>query len=620
MCGIFGVVSVQGRTPSLDDGAAERLRDLLTHRGPDDAGLWREGNALLTHRRLAVIDLDRRARQPMVSEDGRFVITYNGELYNDAELRSELRSRGRPESGFRTGCDTETVLEAFACWGTEAIGRMRGMFAFAIWDRRENLLTLARDPLGVKPLYFHCDGHEIIFASEPAPIVRCPTVGPRPNMRMVSAYLTTIRTVLDGETLFEGVYSLGPGQVAHCSLAGRSPVMRILDHWTDPPVAGEPIDGSAAAERLRAALDDSVAAHLRADVPTCSLLSGGIDSACVTALAAKRTTNLRTYCAGGAPEQPGGDLEMARLAAEHFGLPHEQALLTEEQSASAWPSLVNLLGVPLSTPNEVAIHAVARRLRDDGCIVTLSGEGADELLAGYESPMRSALDFVRADPRAGPRDAALFQLTSNAWVPSSIKHAIFEERIWSDIERDAWLEDAYERTFDRVGAEAGENASPLDAHLRFHRRINLTGLLQRLDAATMLASVEGRTPFSDGPVAALTTAMPMSVKFDVDDAFDAPADGATATAAPPRVRTKIALRRAFARDLPEQIVSRPKASFPLPFEAWLPTAVSILRESDLARAIFTTAAIETISESPATHWRLAWPMINIAIWGRRWWG
>jgi len=622
MCGVFGVIATKDRSPAITDEEAMRLRDLMKHRGPDDAGLWRGRNALLAHRRLSVVDLDCRARQPMQSACGRFHIVYNGELYNDASVRYELRRRGYPERGFRTNCDTETVLEAFACWGTDALARLRGMYAFAIWDSRENLLTLARDPLGVKPLYYHCGEHEITFASEPAPIATRSSISATPNLRMVSAYLTTIRTVLGGETLFRGISALEPGQVAQCSLAGRSPMMRIVDHYTDPPVSGEAPDEDESARLLRDALSESVAGHMRADVPICALLSGGLDSAAVTLLASRCTERLRTYCAGGSPGTRGDDLEMARLCADSLGVPHAQVALSERQGREAWPALVECLGVPLSTPNEIAIHAVAARLRSDGCIVTLSGEGADELLAGYEPPMRSALEFLQVNPDADARASGLFQLESNAWIPSTIKHAVLNETIWSSVERDDWLENVYERTFDRVMREAGPRAHPLDAHLRFHRRVNLTGLLQRLDSATMLASVEGRTPFSDAHIAALAATMPMDVKFAAAGSVgaDQPQGGAgTAAAAPPHARTKIALRRAFCGDLPEAILRRPKASFPLPFESWLSAGTAALRECELARAMFTPAAIETVAASPRQHWRLAWPMMNIAFWARRWW-
>ncbi len=618
MCGIFGIVARHGHSPSLDDGGVVRLRDLMERRGPDDAGLWRQENAVLAHRRLSVIDPTDAGKQPMATPDERFVIVYNGELYNDAEIRRELLAQSAVTGGFQSSCDTETVLHAFATWGVDAIPRLRGMFAFAVYDRQEMALTLARDPLGIKPLYYHCTGREIRFASDPRALLEHPDVSPRPNLRMVSAYLTTIRTVLGGETLFEDIYALGPGQRAEIHLRGATPETQVIDYWAGPPV--EDSDEIEAESVVRSVLEDSVRAHLRADVPTCALLSGGLDSSVTSLLAARDLDDLRTYCAGAIDDasQPieETDLGCARRVAEFLGSAHAEASIGRDYFASTWPTMIEALGIPLSTPNEVAIYAVASRLREDGCVVTISGEGADELLAGYGPPMQHAWNFEQGSTPELSRGR--FQLDSSAWIPVQAKHAILSDSISLTLEEDAWLVSLYESEIDRCAREAGDRAVPLDTHLRFQRRVNLTGLLQRLDTATMLASVEGRTPFADARVAEAFERLPMSSKFEPDDdSIDAGAGGAALATG---TRTKVALRRAFARELPGFVVDRPKASFPLPFQKWVADQAPALHSSSFARDLFTTAAIETIAAEPTMHWRLAWPMINIALWGRRWWG
>ncbi len=632
MCGIFGIGAVFGRAPSVDEREAMRLRDLLTHRGPDAAGFWRNGHVYLGHRRLSVIEPEAGANQPMATEDGRFVLVYNGELYNDADLRAELAARG---VRFTTRCDTETVLRALAHWGMDALGRFRGMFAIALYDAQLRTLTLARDPLGVKPLYFHCGAHEITFASEPTAIVAHPKIGARPNWRMVSAYLTTIRTVLGGETMFEGVHALAPGQAAQCELTGSAPTMRLVDYWRSPAVGDEAIDEFEAARLVRERVEDSVRAHLRADVPTCALLSGGLDSAIVTTVAKRLKDDLRTYCAGaregasmGAPDN---DLFFARLAARQIGTKHAEAIVHRELFRDTWKSLIERQGAPLSTPNETAIFTVASRLRADGCIVTLSGEGADELFAGYEAPMLSAAKFVEA--RAGgatTKHGGRFELESNAWVHPDAKRQILREGAWRDAEKDDWVRAHYEREFDRCAREAesddadllrGGAEASLDAHLRFQRRVNLAGLLQRLDTATMQAGVEGRTPFADAVVGALAESLPMRVKFE--PIFAEAVIGAGEEASIPMItgaRTKIALREAFRRALPEEVVDRPKASFPLPFQGWIEDHADALQRSAFAREVFAPDAIDAVVENPAGAWQYAWPMINIAMWGERWWG
>jgi asparagine synthase (glutamine-hydrolysing) len=637
MCGIFGIAAVRGRTPSLDDAAVARLRDMLAHRGPDDAGIWRHENIVLAHRRLSVIDTSHAGRQPMLLGDQavgpgestaarrgdhespapRFALVYNGEIYNDAEVRSELSRRG---VAFRSACDTETVLHAWAQWGTEALARLRGMFALAIYDTRMHTLTLARDALGVKPLYFRAGGGEIAFASEVRPLAAIAAA--RPNARVISAYLTTIRTVLGNETLFEDIYALRPGQMMQCDLASRGgePVVRLVDWWRGERVLDADPEPERVVERVRTAVTDSIKRQLRADVPMCALLSGGLDSTIVAAVARREAPGLMTFAAG--CPVPGGDgsddLSMARLAAATLGTRHAEAHITRGLFAERWRWMVERMSSPLSTPNEVAIYEVARLLRERGCIVTLSGEGADELFAGYEGPMDQAARFVADEAKAC--SPGVFQLRSNAWVPPDFKHGVLSERAWEAAEEDRWLESFYDDEFARASSECGDHG--IAAHLRVHRRINLAGLLQRLDTATMLAGVEGRTPFADAEVAAEAERLPMALKYgeasvaSATGAADEPGGVGVATWRRTRSRTKIVLREAFASSVPAAVLERPKASFPLPFQEWVGDQAEALRDGSFAREVFSEAAVNAVVENPRGLWHLAWPMINIAMWGR----
>ena len=596
MCGILGIATTRGREPSLDDRAVARLRDLMTHRGPDDAGLWRRENVVLAHRRLAVLDPTTGGRQPMVTPDGRFALVYNGELYNDAELRADLEAEG---VRFVSSCDTETILHALRCWGLGALARFRGMFALGFCDTRAHTLTLARDPFGIKPLYYRLGpargGTELVFASEVAPILAHPAVTPEPDPAGVSAYLTTIRTTIGDRTLFAGVRTLLPGQVLAFDLSGDEP--RTTS--SDLPTAQTGVDP----DDLRAVVGGSVRAHLRSDRPLCCLLSGGLDSSICAHTAAPLVESLHTYCSGTPDAEPVGgvpqseDFAHARLVAEAIGSVHTEAPVSRELFAQRWGEMVGRTGVPLSTPNEVAINEVARTLRAAGHVVTLSGEGADELFAGYEQPMRLAAAHVES----GNEDPGLFQLNSAAWIPPASKPALLREHVWRGLGGDAHLVGTYRETYRRVSLRVGD---PLEAHLRFHRRVNLAGLLLRLDSATMLESVEGRTPFADVRVAGAGDALPMSRKYSVGP------DGA---------RTKTALREAFATDLPDAVVRRPKASFPLPFQNWVADSTDAL-DHPLLSELFTDAAVEAVRANPAGLWSLAWPMVNLGLWGARWWG
>lgn len=640
MCGIAGVVSVAGSdTGSFTDERAGRWRDLLQRRGPDGAGLWRHRGALLLHRRLSVIDPTPAGAQPMVLEQGgapRFALVYNGELYNDAEVRLELSGRGVE---FRSTCDTETVLQALALWGPAGVARLRGMYALALFDCRENTLLLARDPLGMKPLSFHVGARSVVFASEAWAVAEHPDVPKRPDPFMCAAYLTTIRTQLGNRTMYEGVHTLRPGQAALCEFAGGRPMVGLIEPtkrrstFTSSSIRSAVMkDGGESL--VREVVTDSVRRHLRSDVPTCCLLSGGLDSSVVTSIARRETDLLRTYCAGAAlpcdcrDAAAASDFAFAHKAAVHLGTRHAEARITRERFHERWEWMVGELGVPLSTPNEVAIFTVAERLRADGCVVTLSGEGADELFAGYEGPMRAAWASAEAIARGEPVCAAEVEMNEAAWVPPSAWGAVLNEGVLRAAGGADAMPEWYRGEFAGAVGDCG-GAYSVQTHLRFHQRVNLAGLLQRLDTATMLAGVEGRTPLADIEVMALANALPMESKCVVEGMVGAGVGGALMSAGTPTsvargdaglpasIRTKIALRGAFERDLPREIVDRPKASFPMPFQAWMETRAADVLGSATARSVFTDAACATVAQQPEKLWRLAWPMMNLAMWLRR---
>ncbi len=606
MCGILGIASF-GAEPSVDDRWAERMRDVMTRRGPDGAGLWRSGPFLFGHRRLAVIDPTPAGAQPMVDPTGRYALTYNGELYNDAELRRELAREG---VRFRSACDAETLLWSLITWGEAALPRLRGMFAFGFADAHARRLLLARDALGVKPLYYAVLAGELVFASEPAAILAHPRVSAAPDLLTISSYLTTIRTTFAGRTLFENVLSLPPGESISLEV-GRAEPSATQRRYAAPTPVGEWDEGEAVAA-VREAVERSVGAHLRSDVPLCALLSGGLDSTITATLAAREHADLHTFCAGAASESDDDDLACARRAALHVGSTHHEAPVDGGFFTETWAWMVKQTGVPLSTPNEVAIYAVAKRLRDAGCTVAVSGEGADELFAGYESAMLSA--HRHASGAMGSISGGRAQLAASAWMAPALKSAMLAPEVARALANEEPIAERYDELFAEARTECGERGGALDAHLRLIEKINLTGLLQRLDSATMLASVEGRTPYADSEVARLAHSIPTGLKF-----APAPEAGSGGAATAVATQTKMVLRRAFEGVIAAEPLARPKASFPLPFQSWLPQMAGRFRSSGFARELFDAGAIEQVAANPAKHWKIAWPMMNLSVWGDRWW-
>jgi asparagine synthase (glutamine-hydrolysing) len=577
------------------------MRDRLSHRGPDDAGVYESAGVMLGHRRLSVIDPGAGGRQPMSTADGRFVIVYNGELYNDAALRRELEGLG---VAFRSSCDTETVLHAFAAWGEGALRRMRGMFALAVWDSHDRRLTLARDPLGIKPLYWAEADGEIVFASETRALFAHPGVPEAPDPVGVLGYVTTVRTTLGERTMFRGVRAVRAGACLRFECSGeRAGPATESEIGLEGPALGVDAGG------VRAVVEESVRAHLRSDVPWCCLLSGGLDSTVIATLATREAGRLRTFVSG-CREAGGGaadDFAFAREAAGAIGSEHREVPVDRGLFLERWAWMVERQGTVLSTPNEVAIYELSRALRGEGCVVTLSGEGADELFGGYDLPLASASRWVRERPGAGAGEDGDFALESAAWMAPG-QHGVFlRDEFAGNGEGSAALRRVYREAFaalsDRVAGDfprAMPDERRMQCFLRMLRRFNLAGLLQRLDSATMLASVEGRTPFADGIVCAAAEGLGMRAKF---------VEGRG---------TKIALREAFAGAIPSSIVGRPKRSFPLPFEGWLDGLGGVVRGSGLVRDVYSDAAVELVWTDPGRFWNLAWPMANLALWGRRW--
>ncbi|MCG3123757.1 MAG: Asparagine synthetase [glutamine-hydrolyzing] 1 [Phycisphaerales bacterium] len=634
MCGIAGIFHLD-RSAAIDTASLARMSARLAHRGPDGHGEWIGPGVGLAHRRLAVVDATPAGAQPMLwvrdstgrgfattwerattspskganaSTDVLLALVYNGELYNDAELRAELTACGVE---FRSRSDTETVLAALATWGPRAVDRFRGMYALGLVDLLSQTLLLARDPLGIKPLYYTVvpDGaaSQFVFANEPAALLEHSSVPRRPDPVTVSSYLTTIRTTLGERTLFEGIRILEPGQRLIIGRDASTFAVSRWNWWEKRPSLACP------SPTVADAVSDSVNRHLRSDVPLCCLLSGGLDSSIVSLLGQRHwssstwadpAASMTTFCAG-ADSASGGsdDFAMARLMAGVLGSRHVEAIVTREMFAERWPGMIEKTGVPLSTPNEIAINEVARRLHAEGFTVALSGEGADELFGGYDSIMTAANDHARAQPSAWRRTGGTFHLNAAAWVSLETKQALLDPGMYEAAQRDRLLTEDYARQFEACCAGIGDD-EPLQAHLRFQRRVNLHGLLLRLDQATMLESVEGRTPLADQDVAVLAESLPVGRKF-------VPATGPGQAA-----RTKVALRDAFAGELPSRVVNRPKASFPLPFQSWVADMAGVLADSPAGREWFTPAAVALVTADPSRAWQLAWPMLNLALWSR----
>src|SRR5215831_19469062 len=374
MCGICGMF-YPDRRERADRGVLAAMNGRIVHRGPDDDGFFVEGNVGLAMRRLSIIDI-KTGHQPISNEDEDIWIVYNGELYNHQELRKGLEARGHR---YRTKSDTETIVHLYEEYGRDCVRYLRGMFAFAIWDRRKRHLLIARDRLGIKPLYYRYDGKTLLFGSEIKAILAHPGVTPEFHRSMLAEYLA-FGYIPEAETMYAGIRKLLPGHTLEISEGGEP---RISPYWDlNVKADGDVRPRQYYVEKYRGLLEGCVASHLMSDVPLGVFLSGGLDSSAVAALTTKiRREPIETFAVGYG-EEAFSELPFARAVAQHIGSKHHEVRLSREEFFHALPHLIWHEDEPIVWPSSVSLYSVARLARERVTVV-LTGEGSDETLAGY---------------------------------------------------------------------------------------------------------------------------------------------------------------------------------------------------------------------------------------------
>ena len=626
MCGITGCYQQADGQKLVDI-----MTDRLAHRGPDAAGIWshEDGRAAvhLGHLRLSIIDLSDAANQPLTK--GGLTIVYNGELYNYKELRAGLVARG---VRFITESDTEVVLEAWRAWGPEALRRFRGMFAFALADEAAGDLVLARDPLGIKPLYYLPRGEGLLFASELKGIMAA--VGSELRIdpgAMVASML--YYWVPDQRCAIEGVRKLPPGSWARILPDGN---LSVRQYWNIADVAAEAAGGPAA--DLRAVIEESVAAHLVADVPVSSFLSGGLDSSIVSVLAHQASQGIDAYTITFRPEDHRleampDDAIYARKVAARFGIDLHEIEIAPD-IVSLLPRMVDALDEPIGDPAAINTLLMCEAARERGIKVVLSGMGADELFGGYRKHVACLMASKYSTLPRMPRAAARSVVDS---LPVSVRGRGLRYARWSKrflsfadlpeeprFRRSYTLYDPDELTSLVGPGLAGHVDQVIGEHSAIYHdnslqdevnrmcladsRLFLTGLnLAYTDRASMAASVEVRVPFVDPVVARAAFSIPGSEKIKGR-------------------RGKLALKQAAEAWLPREIVHRPKASFSAPLRSWVRHDLrelihDVLVEGELTKAdvIRGEAVRQLIADEQAgreDYAKQIWQLLTLELWYR----
>ncbi|MEN9362228.1 MAG: hypothetical protein RL095_3763 [Verrucomicrobiota bacterium] len=628
MCGIAGQFALLSSSVlGLDKvDRSERILKSLASRGPDAQGLCQGESWVLGHVRLAILD-PRGGEQPWVDFATSALLSYNGEIFNHLELRPELEARGHQ---FRTHCDTETLMAAWLEWGEACLPRLQGFFAFALWDRRRDQLFLVRDRLGEKPLHYCVEDGALSFASTAAACQLWRRGEALADPVGISHYLGTCRSSLGGRTLIAGLSQIEPGCLLRLDRGGGGVSLRRW--WSLPRLsaADKPrVSWEAAGEQVLAHLDAAVGSRLLSDVPLGSFLSGGLDSSAVCLAAAAAAGHpFPAFCARateGEDEEP-----WARQMAAAIGAPLESVTLGVEGFLSGWRHLIRDRGLPLSTPNEISIWRLAAAARKS-CTVILSGEGSDEVYGGYAGPLASAWDFERAphspesEDAAGPLHWKLYSrhgrahfwndadhfFSTTSWISPGEKAALIRPELWQYLEGDdavfSWYEDFF---------SSRSELSPFDRRLHLMAEVNLQGLLGRVDACTMAASVEARVPFTDHRLVEHAFTLPDEMKIFWPGGPLASPLLAEEAQARGLLETKAVLRRALSTRLPEAILKRPKASFPVPFESWLQGEAAAELRREVAESPFLKGWFQSSALTSQCRGRNLWLLANLAIWAK----
>lgn len=571
MCGITGFITPSGYGEERLRATARTMTDSLAHRGPDSDGIWVDPAAglALGHRRLAILDLSPLGAQPMVSQGGRFVIAYNGEVYNHGELRPELEAAGY---AFRGTSDTETMLAAIDHWGlVRALQRFIGMFAFALWDRETRELQLVRDRLGIKPLYYGRAGRDFVFGSELKALHAHPDFGGRVDRDALCLYFRH-NYIPAPFSIYQGIHKLEPGCVLTLLPGQTEPK---LERWWSAREVWEqgevhPFGGTAgeALDELERLLGDAVAKRMLADVPLGAFLSGGIDSSTVVALMqAASTRPVKTFSIGFG-EQVFDEAPYARAVADHLGTEHTEFTLSPQDLLNVVPLIPEYWDEPFSDSSQIPTYCVSRLARQ-AVTVSLSGDGGDELFAGYERYFWALKwRYVEFLPRPVRRMAAM----AGKALPEAAWHLMGARGTRMHWRLDGLCSGNFQHFYRYLlshfkdpgalvlGAREPETVLTRERR-RFSDRFKLMTLLDvesylpddiltKVDRASMAVGLEARVPILDHRVVEFAAALPTSMKVR---------DG----------KGKWLLRRLLHRYVPEALVERPKMGFGVPIERWL---------------------------------------------------
>ncbi len=622
MCGIAGKYNFQTEEP-VSPELIKAMCDKVVYRGPDDGGVYTEGNIGLGHRRLSILDLSELGHQPMSSQDHKLWITFNGEIYNFQSLRDDLISKGY---AFKSNCDTEVIIYLYQEYGEECLKYLRGMFAFAIWDKRKSMLFLARDRIGKKPLFYYYDGKTFIFASEIKSILEDYLVRRDINYEAFYDYFKYLY-IPDPKTIYKNIHKLEPGYYMTCSREG----IKKREYW-DVSFAKEHTGSSKdISDELLHILDESVRLRMISDVPLGAFLSGGIDSSGVVALMAKQQDNPVTTCSIGFDSEAYDELEFARMIADKFRTDHHE-LTVKQKAETILTDLAYYFDEPFADQSAVPTYYVSKLARQR-VTVALSGDGGDENFAGYEKYYLDDIEnrirnlipgFIRkptfpflSDLLSGSshtllqKGATLLKtLSFESDYGFYLTNSAYEDRLWNtlvndDTKRQIGDYDPFSVT--RYYYNKADTDNHLSKILYTDLKTYLTGILIKVDRMSMANSLEVRSPILDHNVIEFVAGIPAHLKYN-------------------RGEKKYILKQCFQQSLPAEVLHRKKMGFCVPLADWFRgelrdlTSDYLFAKSTNIRQFFNMGSLKKVWELHQTGKRnygsVLWSLLMFELWHR----
>lgn len=623
MCGICG----------FNWGNSSLIKEMahkMDHRGPDQEGYYSDSTISLGHKRLSIIDLSEKGKQPMSNEDDSLIIVFNGEIYNFQEIRSVLKEKGHD---FKSDSDTEIIIHSYMEWGEDCVKKFNGMWAFCIYDKKNGKLFLSRDRFGKKPLYYYFNNNQFIFGSEIKAILTH-EIKKELNKTAVSSFLS-YRYVLGEETFFKDIFKLLPAHNLIYDLRTKQ-IEKNWEYWDIVP--HEILDDFETAKiKVDDLLNSSIRYRKISDVPLGVILSGGLDSSLVTAiLSMQEKKPINTFTVKFVDE--GFDeTQFARIVSEKYNTTHFEVILDSSNFLEIMKDYTKYKDEPIGVPNEIPLYLLSKKIRDNVTVV-LSGEGADELFEGYGRIFSSARDYTLIKSLKNNLEEykskfnSLYKKYNGKFFSSETEHFLSQYKYWDDDEKNLVLKEESKKDFSRVFEYYMKKHNiPYSQKISYlFLKLHLPGLLNRLDSPTMAASIEARAPFLDYTLAEYIFNLPSSFKTkwllseeelnNLDKTFEELSENDNIS--------KYLLKEVAKSYLPESIIKRKKQGFPLPLDNWFKgdffgvTKELLLSENSKIKQVINQENLEkwinNNKESGEKFGQKLWMLLSLELWFREW--